>query len=196
MAGAAGSLAGRATGFAVAKAHRLGIVHRDLKPSNVLLAADGTPKVTDFGLVKWLKHDGGLTATDSILGSPSYMAPEQAGGHATKSARRPTSTLWVRSSTSCSSAARRSGGRSILETLEQVRHAEPVPPSRLVPGTPRNLETIVLKCLQKEPGRRYESAGALAEDLRRFLAGEPILARPVGTGSGQSNWPGGARRQR
>ena len=166
--------------LAVTEAHRLGIVHRDLKPSNVLLAADGTPKVTDFGLVKWVKHDGGLTATESILGSPSYMAPEQAGGHAT--AVGPAADVYALGVILYELLVGRPPfrGASILETLEQVRHAEPVPPSRLVPGTPRDLETIALKCLQKEPGRRYESARALADDLRRYLAGEPILARPVG----------------
>ena len=167
--------------LAVAEAHRLGIVHRDLKPSNVLLAADGTPKVTDFGLVKWLKGDGGLTATASILGSPSYMAPEQAGGRGNEVG--PTADVYALGAILYELLVGRPPfrGASILETLEQVRHAEPVPPTRLVPGTPRDLETIVLKCLQKQPGRRYESAGELAEDLRRFLAGEPILARPIGT---------------
>ena len=178
--------------LAVAEAHRLGIVHRDLKPANVLLASDGTPKVTDFGLVKWLADEGGLTATESILGSPSYMAPEQAGGHGKQVG--PAADVYALGAILYELLVGRPPfrGASILETLEQVQRVEPVPPSRLVPGTPRDLETIALKCLQKEPGWRYESAGELAEDLRRFLAGEPILARPIGVWERAVKW---ARRR-
>ena len=164
---------------AVAEAHRLGIVHRDLKPANILLTADGTPKITDFGLAKSLGADSGLTATDSIMGSPSYMAPEQAAGQTKQLG--PPADVYALGATLYELLTGRPPfrGATILETLEQVKTVEPVPPSRLVPGLPRDVETIALKCLQKEPGKRYDSAAALAEDLRRFLDGEPIVARPV-----------------
>jgi eukaryotic-like serine/threonine-protein kinase len=163
----------------VAAAHRQGIIHRDLKPGNVLMAADGTPKVTDFGLAKSLAEDSGLTRSDSILGSPGYMAPEQAAGRAKEVG--PLADVYALGAILYELLTGRPPFRAatVLETLEQVRTAEPVPPSRLVPGLPRDVETIALKCLQKEPGRRYDSASALAEDLRRFLGGEPIVARPV-----------------
>ena len=163
----------------VAEAHRLGIVHRDLKPANILLAADGTPKLTDFGLAKSLASDSGLTRTDSIMGSPSYMAPEQAEGK-TKQVG-PLADVYALGAIlyELLTGGPPFRGTTVLETLEQVKNAEPVPPSRLVPGLPRDVETIALKCLQKEPAKRYDSAAALAEDLRRFLGGEPIVARPV-----------------
>ena len=164
---------------AVAEAHRVGIVHRDLKPGNVLLTADGAPKITDFGLAKSLDSDAGLTATDSIMGSPSYMAPEQAAGQTKRIG--PPADIYALGATLYDLLTGRPPfrGATILETLEQVKLVEPVPPSRLVPGLPRDVETIALKCLQKEPEKRYVSAAALADDLRRFLEGEPIEARPV-----------------
>jgi WD40 repeat protein/serine/threonine protein kinase/tetratricopeptide (TPR) repeat protein len=163
----------------VAEAHRLGIVHRDLKPGNVLLAADGTPKVTDFGLAKSLTTDSGLTRTDSIMGSPGYMAPEQAEGKARHVG--PLADVYALGAILYELLTGRPPfrGATLLETLEQVKTTEPVPPSRLVPGLPRDAETIALKCLQKEPGKRYDSAAALAADLHRFLGREPIVARPV-----------------
>jgi WD40 repeat protein/tetratricopeptide (TPR) repeat protein len=163
----------------VAEAHRMGIIHRDLKPANILLAGGGVPKITDFGLAKSLAKESGLTRTDSIMGSPGYMAPEQAEGKS-----KEVGTLADVYAVGAILYDLITGrppfrGTTILETLEQVKTTEPVPPSRLVPGVPRDLETIALKCLQKEPAKRYESAAALAEDLRRFLGGEPIIGRPV-----------------
>jgi len=163
----------------VAEAHRQGIVHRDLKPGNVLLAADGTPKITDFGLAKSLAADIGLTRTDSIMGSPSYMAPEQAEGHTHHAG--PAADVYSLGAIlyELLTGGPPFRGTTALEILDQVKNAEPVPPSRLVPGLSRDVETTTLKCLQKEPEKRYDSATAVAEDLRRFLTGEPIIARPV-----------------
>ena len=164
---------------AVAEAHRMGIVHRDLKPGNVLLTEDGSPKITDFGLAKSLDSDVGLTATDSIMGSPSYMAPEQAAGLTERIG--PPADIHALGATLYMLLTGRPPfrGSTIMETLEQVKLVEPVPPSRLVHGLSRDIETIALKCLQKEPEKRYGSAAGLAEDLRRFLDGSPIEARPV-----------------
>jgi WD40 repeat protein len=172
----------------VAEAHRQEIVHRDLKPGNVLLAADGTPKITDFGLAKSLTHDSDLTKTGAIVGSPNYMAPEQAEGK-TKEVG-PLADVYALGAILYELLTGRPPfrGATLLETLAHAKTAEPVPPTRLVPGLPRDLETIALKCLQKEPGRRYDSATALAEDLRRFLAGEPIVARPVGPLERAGRW--------
>jgi WD40 repeat protein len=173
---------------AVAEAHRRGVVHRDLKPANVLLAADDAPKITDFGLAKAVGSEAGLTATEAVLGSPSYMAPEQAGGRAKEAG--PAADVYALGAILYELLTGRPPfrGATVLETLEQVKAVEPVPPSRLVPGLPRDAETIALKCLQKEPARRYESAAALAEDLRRFAAGEPIAARPVGRAERSWRW--------
>ena len=141
---------------AIAEAHARAIVHRDLKPANVLLTADGTPKITDFGLAKWLGSDSGLTRTESIMGTPSYMAPEQAGGKTREVG--PAADVYALGAILYELLTGRPPfrGTTVLETLEQVKSAEPVPPSRLVPGLPRDLETICLKCLQKEPGKRYD----------------------------------------
>ena len=166
---------------AMAEAHRQGIVHRDLKPGNILLTPEGVPKVADFGLAKLLTVESGLTRTDSILGSPSYMAPEQAEGKTREVG--PAADLYALGAILYEMLTGRPPfrGATVLDTLQQVKTAEPVPPSRLVPGLPRDVETIALKCLAKDPARRYESATALADDLRRFQAGEPIVARPVGS---------------
>jgi serine/threonine-protein kinase len=161
------------------EAHRLGIIHRDLKPANILMAADGTPKLTDFGLAKAMDSEVDLTQSETILGSPSYMAPEQAEGR-TKDAG-PNADVYGIGAILYELVTGRPPfrGTTLIETLNQVKNAEPVPPSRLVPGLPRDVETICLKCLQKEPHKRYPTAGELAEDLRRFLDNEPIQARPI-----------------
>jgi WD40 repeat protein/tRNA A-37 threonylcarbamoyl transferase component Bud32 len=166
--------------LAVHHAHIREIVHRDLKPANILLTADGIPKVTDFGLAKSLGADIGLTRTDSIIGSPSYMAPEQARG--TASQVGPATDVYSLGAILYELLTGRPPFRAatVLDTLEQVRSADPAPPSRIQPGLPIDLETIVLKCLEKEPTRRYPSAEALATEIGRFCAGEPIKARPVG----------------
>src|SRR5262249_31799811 len=172
----------------IAEAHRLRIVHRDLKPANVLLCGDGEPKITDFGLAKSLGSESGLTRPESVLGSPSYMAPEQALGHARQAGR--AADIYALGAILYELLTGRPPfrGATPVETLEQVKAADPVPPSRLVPGLPRDLETITLKCLAKEPGHRYHSATELAEDLRRFQAGESIRARRVGGAERAWRW--------
>jgi serine/threonine-protein kinase len=165
---------------AVHEAHRLGIVHRDLKPANVLMTAGGMPKLADFGLAKWLDVGSGLTRTEHVLGTPSYMAPEQAEG-ATRTVG-PAADVYSLGTILYELLTGRPPFRAAtaLETLEQVKSAEPVSPARLRPDCPRDLVTICLKCLEKQPARRYTSAAELGDDLARFEAGDPIRARPVG----------------
>ncbi|MBX9585467.1 MAG: serine/threonine-protein kinase [Gemmataceae bacterium] len=190
---------------AVDHAHRHGVLHRDLKPANILLAVGSgqsavgsedtkpgaalptahrtlptpTPKVADFGLAKRLGSDGGATRTGDVLGTPAYMPPEQAAGR--------TAEVGVAGDVyalggilyCCLTGRPPFDGGSPLETLSQVVNQDPVPPSRLRPGCPRDLEVIALKCLRKDPGKRYATAAELADDLGRWRAGEPIRARPV-----------------
>jgi WD40 repeat protein len=164
---------------AVAAAHALGFVHRDLKPANILMGRNETPKITDFGLAKIVNVDSGMTGTGAILGSPSYMAPEQAEGKV-RQLGLPVDVYSLGAIMYELLTGRPPfRGATILQTLEQVKTAEPVRPTRLVPGLPRDLETITLHTLEKDPSRRYSGAQALADDLKRFLEGEPIRARPV-----------------
>jgi eukaryotic-like serine/threonine-protein kinase len=165
---------------AIGYAHEQGIVHRDLKPANVLLTKAGDPKVTDFGLAKRLESDSSQTKSGTLMGTPNYMAPEQARGLVHEVG--PLADVYALGVILYEMLTGRTPflGSSILDTLQQVRNHEPVPPSRLQPKVPRDLETICLKCLEKEPAKRYETAIALADDLRRFLKHEPIQARPVG----------------
>ena len=173
---------------AVAQAHQHGIIHRDLKPANVLLAPDGTPKVSDFGLAKRLEEGASAMTASAVVGTPSYMAPEQALG--TQRTVGPPLDVYAVGAILYEMLTGHPPfrGENPFETLLQVSHAEPVPPRRLRPQVPRDLETICLKCLSKEPNHRYPNALALAEDLRRCRQGEPIIARPIGPLGRTAKW--------
>jgi tetratricopeptide (TPR) repeat protein len=192
---------------AVHYAHTQGVVHRDLKPANILLSGVRvqesvvgektpvptpdpcvlSPKIADFGLARLLADEPGTTASGAVIGTPSYIAPEQAAG---SKAVGPSVDIYALGAILYECLTDRPPFRAatILETLDQVRSADPVAPSRLQPAVPRDLNTVCLKCLEKEPAKRYASAEDLAVDLRRFLAGEPVLARPVGPGSRAWRW--------
>ncbi len=162
---------------AVHVAHQAGIVHRDLKPSNVLYTFDGIPKITDFGLAKRIDSDDGHTESGQVMGSPSYMAPEQAKGHSRNVG--PAADVYALGAILYEMLTGRPPfkGETPIETIRQVVDLDPVVPSQLVPRVPRDLETISLKCLNKDPARRYMSAQALADDLYRYLHGQVIQAR-------------------
>jgi serine/threonine protein kinase len=182
---------------AVQCAHDRGVVHRDLKPANILLtalpsgapapdettsaeAAYGVPKIADFGLAKRLEDGSGYTRTGDILGTPSYMAPEQARGKSREVG--PAADVYALGAILYELLTGRPPFRAAtaVDTLWQVLNEDPIPPGRLRPKLPRDLETICLKCLQKDPGKRYSGALELAADLRRYLDGTPIVARPAG----------------
>ncbi|MCA9135306.1 MAG: protein kinase [Planctomycetales bacterium] len=163
---------------AMHEVHANGILHRDLKPSNILMTVSGNAIITDFGLAKWLCEDNSLTTENSLLGTPAYMAPEQAlGGPATSA---PTADVYSLGAIFYELLTGRPPfvAATLIEILTLVREQEPLPPRKLVPNLPRDLQTICLKCLEKSPTDRYTTANELASDLNRFLAGESILSRP------------------
>jgi serine/threonine protein kinase/tetratricopeptide (TPR) repeat protein/WD40 repeat protein len=184
---------------AIHAAHEQGVIHRDLKPANILLQiADfksaisnlksAIPKVTDFGLAKHLDDESGRTHSGAIMGTPSYMAPEQAAGQTRRVG--PLADVYALGAIlyECLTGRPPFRAATVVETLQLVCHQEPVPPRQFQPTLPRDLDTICLKCLQKEAAQRYASAADLADDLRRFLDGEPIHARPVSTWERGVRW--------
>ena len=177
---------------AVHHAHQRGVLHRDLKPANILLDDRGEPHVTDFGLAKRVAGDSELTQSGAIMGTPAYMAPEQASGR--RGAVTTSSDIYGLGAVLYALLTGRApfGGDSVEETLEQVRSALPPPPSKINSLVARDLEVICLKCMEKDPAERYATAGALADDLDRFAAGDPVSARAAGLVERATKW---ARRK-
>lgn len=173
---------------AIARAHESGVVHRDLKPANVLLTKDGTPKIADFGLAKLLDDSALASCSDAVIGTPAYMAPEQVSAGVKEIG--PAADIYALGAMlyECLTGRPPFCATVALATLELVRTAEPISPRRLNPAVPRDLETICLKCLRKEPAQRYLSATELADDLERFRDGLPIVARPVGAAERAWKW--------
>ncbi len=168
---------------AVHSAHAVGLLHRDIKPANVLLTSEGSPKLSDFGLAKWMDREDGLTETGAVLGTPSYMAPEQAVG-SRHGALGPPTDVYGLGATLYELLTGRPPFRaaSTFETLQKVIHEPPVSPRSLRPEVNQDLEAVCLKCLEKDPARRYATAQELANDLHRWRIGDPTHAQPL-------SWP-------
>ena len=173
---------------AIHYAHERGILHRDLKPSNVLIDAQDQPRVTDFGLAKRFEGESELTLSGQVVGSPGYLPPEQAEAKRGKVSRR--SDVYGLGAILYHLLTGRAPfqAETLTELLRQVVENEPISPRLLNPSIPRDLETICLKCLEKEPARRYATAQTVAEELGRFLAGEPVMARPTGPAGKAWRW--------
>jgi uncharacterized protein (DUF433 family) len=173
---------------AIHAAHKCQIVHRDLKPANILLTTAGLPKITDFGLAKHLDADRGQTQSGAIVGTPSYMAPEQAEGKVHEVG--PAADVYALGAILYELLTGQPPFKAAthLDTLLQVLEKDPVPVRQVNPKVPRDLETVCMKCLAKEPGRRYVTAADLAGDLHRFLRGEPTKARPPGVLRRADRW--------
>jgi serine/threonine protein kinase len=173
---------------AVHYAHLQGVVHRDLKPQNILLTKDNVPRVTDFGLAKRMSAESNLTIDGQIIGTPSYMPPEQAAGRVSEAG--PLADVYSLGATLYCLLTGRPPFQAAtpVETLRQVLETEPATPQQLNSDTPSDLETICLKCLRKDPHKRYGNAAELAADLGRYLRHEPIKARPVGKAERVLRW--------
>jgi WD40 repeat protein/predicted Ser/Thr protein kinase len=169
----------KAIAEAIHYAHERGILHRDLKPANVLIDAKDQPRITDFGLAKRLEGDSDLTVSGQVLGSPNYMPPEQASGKRGTLSRR--SDVYALGAILYHALTGRPPfvGEGMAETVQRVLNEEPASPRLLNPGVPVDLETVCLKCLEKDTAKRYATAQILAEELGRFLEGKPVHARPV-----------------
>ena len=183
---------------AIAYAHQRGVIHRDLKPANILLDADGNPRVTDFGLAKRVQADSGLTGSGQIMGTPSYMPPEQAGGK--RGEVGPAADVYSLGATLYALITGRPPfqAATAMDTVLQVLNDEPVPPRRLNATIPRDLETICLKCLEKEPGKRYAGGGGAGRGPAAVPGGraDPGAAGDAVGACGRSGRGGGRRSPR
>ncbi|MBK9991180.1 MAG: protein kinase [Verrucomicrobia bacterium] len=171
----------------VQHAHERGILHRDLKPGNILLDDAGEPYVCDFGLAKWINDDRRLTITSAVLGTPHYIAPEQANGKAILTI---AADIYSLGAVLYELLTGRPPfvGETVMDTLRQASECTPAKPSSIVNQTPRDLETVCLKALEREPAARYKTASALADDLENWLSGRPIRARPVSAAEQLWRW--------